>query len=33
MPIGHQLEKSETFFPVFIKSQVNDFSYVDIAGL
>lgn len=33
MPIGHQLEKSETFFPILIKSEAHDFSYVDIAGL
>lgn len=33
MPIGHSLEKSETFIPILIKSPLHDFSYVDIAGL
>lgn len=33
MPIGHSLEKSETFFPILIKSPQHEFSYVDIAGL
>ena len=33
MPIGHQLEKSETFFPVLIKCEEHDYAYVDIAGL
>ena len=33
MPIGHQLEKSETFFPILIKSETDDFCYIDIAGL
>lgn len=33
MPIGHSLEKSETFIPILIKSPQHDFSYVDIAGL
>lgn len=33
MPIGHSLEKSETFFPILIKSNNHEFSYVDLAGL
>ena len=33
MPIGHSLEKSETFFPILIKSDKQEFSYVDLAGL